>query len=63
MITLMTLLGIFAFIVLIIGLAIAIAAVIFTVAGWLAGIAFSALEAILAVYVIWYLIKAVAKSF
>ena len=63
MITLFTILTVFGIGVLIIGSAIAVAAVIFTAAGWLAGIAFSALEAILAVYVIIYLIKAVSEAF
>ena len=63
MVTLIVILGIFAFAVLLLGLAIAIAAIIFTAAGWLAGIIFSALEAILGVYIILCIIKACLSAF
>lgn len=55
--------GILVVAAVVIAAAVALAGFIFTVLGWLAGIAISALEAILGVWLIVKLIKAVAESF
>ena len=55
--------GILVVAAVVIAAAVALAGFIFTVLGWLAGIAISALEAILGVWLIVKLIKAVAGSF
>lgn len=54
--------GILVVAAVVIAAAVALAGFIFTVLGWLAGIAISALEAILGVWLVVKLIKAVAES-
>ena len=57
-----TLIGVLVVAAVVIAAAVALAGFIFTAVGWLAGIAISALEAILGVWLIVRMIRAVAKA-
>ena len=63
MITVLVMLGLFSLGIILIALAVGVAVLIFTAAGWIAGVVVSILEAVLAAKLVLYMIKIVSEAF